>query len=229
MAKPILGLTKQNFNDFAKGEAVKITYAEFLLQMTKIRGGRFRSFLVGVEVDAKMNKGCIKRASKACPEGEYTNTFHKLCDKDVPSEQRIKKVSVFIANMNMNYEKQVNAKRAKFGLPTDFVAQENWHSKEIDKYNDAISINTNNDQGKKYLNFNPTQKTRIGFRHGKGGEWLNEVDEAMVKAHIVKSSAPTNQGLPIGEEIRFQTVTLTNILFIKFDGTLYQIVEADQI
>lgn len=202
-SKSALKFTKQDFDEFFNGkDVVKITFAEFCLKVLKKEGRSFNISQMVTRVRPYANKG----------KGETQNPFF-AAEKD----GSVKKLSVVQFGWNMNYAQQVNNALERNGLEANFEAQQNWHEKKFDEYNGAISQHATNESSEEYFDYNPKQTNKIGYKFQDTQNWLSDKEENLIVLNTPIKSAPKNQGLPEGQEVRFQTISMKNIYAMLFD------------
>lgn len=217
MSKSIFSITKDSLDKFClenKDNIKDITLADLSLLLYKYNAKGNRQFVMLIETEPKMNKGCIKRESKACPKGEYTNTL---------KDNIVKKVAIVQAFKDMDYANRVNIARGKEGLSTDFQAQQNWHTSEYEEGGSVKVHATRPNEFGEYLSYSQTNYNRIGFTDEKGN-WYNEADEKIIVDHLPEKSVNKSQGLSVENQINYQVVKLKNIRFIKLAKQLYRII-----
>lgn len=185
----------------------QVTVAELSLILKKIDGSQATNVVIYGQTSVKMNKGGRKNEK-----GEYPNT---IC------EEKVTKISRYNGMINFNYTNAVNNQLVREGVEPDFEAQGNWHTKKYDDFNGCVSMHVS---GKgEYLSFKQGEVTKYGYLINDNAPTVKEV--AMIETYKVPYVAPKNQGTEV--PIDFRTMMLTNILFLKLKGEIYQVISAE--
>ncbi len=188
-----------------KKESVKVTKAEMSMILQQIDGS---------------SATIISMIYQTIP--VWRKTGFPLSELGVEKVDECVKLAKVVAQINVNYTNKVNNQREREGLPRDFVAQENWHSKKYDWVNGCVACNKNKaGEPQEYLIYFPTASKRLGF--ALNGKQANPKQVDMLLPHLPLPSKSKSQGTEV--EIPFNTLKLENLLFIKLKGTFYEVIQ----
>ena len=120
--------------------------------------------------------------------------------------------------IDFDFAKAVNRRLTKEGKSADFVAQPLWKGKGV-HINRRIVQHV--DKGTVYLQFKYEKQLKsLHF-----DSVLNFIPSALLRPYMYKQSAPTNQGVSEGAEIKPRTLKIENIRRIKMKGVTYEVVK----
>ena len=120
--------------------------------------------------------------------------------------------------IDFDFAGAVNRRLGKEGKPANFVAQPLWKGKG-EHVNRRIVRHV--DKGTMYLQF----KYQRQLKSLHFDSVLNFIPSTLLRPYMYKVSAPTNQGVDEGAEIKPRTLKIENIRRIKMKNVTYEVVK----
>jgi len=180
----------------------RVTVAELSLKLKQIDGSQATNVVIIGETDVRMNKG-------------GRNGGNTLFDR------LVRKVTRYEAMINFNYTNAVNNQLEREDKERDFEAQKNWHQSKYDDFNGCVKMHVS---GKgEYLAYKELNTHKYATL--VDGVEATAEDMAMIELYKKPYSAPKNQGTEVA--VDYRCMMLTNILFLKAKGEVYEIIQEE--
>jgi hypothetical protein len=172
------------------------------------------------DVVAKSPTGCTFVRLKTCTSPKFSKTGRvSKMPLNIPAEN-IKKISEFSVGLGYDYQKSVENKLVKEGKSKDsYVRKETWHK----PLGDSKVFHQHKETGEVYIyaTLNANNNKLVKYVNVVTGD---EIPEKDLEEFLPVESAPKNQGLEEGNEVRVMTLKLSSLKGLSACNESYEVV-----